>query len=128
MGSLEVERKTIGWAARDPSGVLSPYTYTLRFLENIYLIHSINTLYIYFMFLTFTFWYVLNELIEILAQKIYLSRLRVVGFAILIFTRSRMILELLVIPWFQGMFLIFVLALFLKNVHFADFSVCDRFC
>nr|ANG60951.1 cinnamyl alcohol dehydrogenase 1 [Tectona grandis] len=30
MGSLEVERTTIGWAARDPSGVLSPYTYSLR--------------------------------------------------------------------------------------------------
>ncbi|KAL3538840.1 hypothetical protein ACH5RR_002206 [Cinchona calisaya] len=30
MGSLEVERITTGWAARDPSGVLSPYTYTLR--------------------------------------------------------------------------------------------------
>jgi cinnamyl-alcohol dehydrogenase len=30
MGSLEAERKTTGWAARDPSGVLSPYTYTLR--------------------------------------------------------------------------------------------------
>lgn len=30
MGSLEAERKTTGWAARDPSGVLSPYEYTLR--------------------------------------------------------------------------------------------------
>jgi cinnamyl-alcohol dehydrogenase len=30
MGSLETERKTVGWAARDPSGVLSPYSYTLR--------------------------------------------------------------------------------------------------
>ncbi|CAH9110533.1 unnamed protein product [Cuscuta epithymum] len=30
MGSLEGERETEGWAARDPSGVLSPYTYTLR--------------------------------------------------------------------------------------------------
>ncbi|KAG5625210.1 hypothetical protein H5410_010428 [Solanum commersonii] len=30
MGSLEVEKTAIGWAARDPSGVLSPYTYTLR--------------------------------------------------------------------------------------------------
>ncbi|OMO63275.1 Alcohol dehydrogenase superfamily, zinc-type [Corchorus olitorius] len=30
MGSLETERTTTGWAARDPSGVLSPYTYTLR--------------------------------------------------------------------------------------------------
>ncbi|KAJ9705139.1 hypothetical protein PVL29_003270 [Vitis rotundifolia] len=30
MGSLETEKTTIGWAARDPSGVLSPYTYTLR--------------------------------------------------------------------------------------------------
>ncbi|KAM7482463.1 hypothetical protein LguiB_007046 [Lonicera macranthoides] len=30
MGSFEVERKTTGWAATDPSGVLSPYTYTLR--------------------------------------------------------------------------------------------------
>ncbi|KAL8097222.1 putative cinnamyl alcohol dehydrogenase 1 [Apium graveolens] len=30
MGSLEIERKTTGWAARDPSGVLSPYSYTLR--------------------------------------------------------------------------------------------------
>ncbi|KAL0384261.1 UNVERIFIED_CONTAM: Cinnamyl alcohol dehydrogenase 1 [Sesamum radiatum] len=25
-----MERKTVGWAARDPSGILSPYTYTLR--------------------------------------------------------------------------------------------------
>lgn len=32
MGSLEVEKTAIGWAARDPSGVLSPYTYTLRYL------------------------------------------------------------------------------------------------
>lgn len=30
MGGLETERTTTGWAARDPSGVLSPYTYTLR--------------------------------------------------------------------------------------------------
>ncbi|KAK4437925.1 Cinnamyl alcohol dehydrogenase 1 [Sesamum alatum] len=30
MGSLEMERKTVGWAARDSSGILSPYTYTLR--------------------------------------------------------------------------------------------------
>lgn len=30
MGSLETERTTVGWAARDPSGILSPYTYTLR--------------------------------------------------------------------------------------------------
>ncbi|XP_008236378.1 PREDICTED: probable cinnamyl alcohol dehydrogenase 1 [Prunus mume] len=30
MGSLEVERTTTGWAARDSSGILSPYTYTLR--------------------------------------------------------------------------------------------------
>ncbi|THG01048.1 hypothetical protein TEA_000213 [Camellia sinensis var. sinensis] len=29
MGSLEDERTTTGWAATDPSGVLSPYTYTL---------------------------------------------------------------------------------------------------
>ncbi|XP_010519292.1 PREDICTED: cinnamyl alcohol dehydrogenase 4 [Tarenaya hassleriana] len=31
MGSIEAgEKKTIGWAARDPSGILSPYNYTLR--------------------------------------------------------------------------------------------------
>ncbi|CAA0807489.1 Cinnamyl alcohol dehydrogenase 4 [Striga hermonthica] len=30
MGSLEMERKIVGWAARDSSGVLSPYTYSLR--------------------------------------------------------------------------------------------------
>ncbi|KAK6159261.1 hypothetical protein DH2020_006575 [Rehmannia glutinosa] len=30
MGSLEMGRKTVGWAARDSSGVLSPYTYSLR--------------------------------------------------------------------------------------------------
>ncbi|XP_022869315.1 cinnamyl alcohol dehydrogenase 1-like [Olea europaea var. sylvestris] len=30
MGSLDVERKTRGLAATDPSGILSPYTYTLR--------------------------------------------------------------------------------------------------
>ncbi|XP_057963537.1 probable cinnamyl alcohol dehydrogenase 1 [Malania oleifera] len=30
MGGLEAERTTTGWAARDPSGVLSPFTYTLR--------------------------------------------------------------------------------------------------
>ncbi|KDP45902.1 hypothetical protein JCGZ_15462 [Jatropha curcas] len=30
MGSIETERATVGWAARDPSGILSPYTYTLR--------------------------------------------------------------------------------------------------
>ncbi|PIN07992.1 Alcohol dehydrogenase, class V [Handroanthus impetiginosus] len=30
MGSLEKERQTVGWAARDPSGILSPYTYALR--------------------------------------------------------------------------------------------------
>ncbi|KAM0072962.1 putative cinnamyl-alcohol dehydrogenase [Helianthus debilis subsp. tardiflorus] len=30
MGSLKEEMKTTGWAARDPSGVLSPYTFTLR--------------------------------------------------------------------------------------------------
>ncbi|KAL3814271.1 hypothetical protein ACJIZ3_015539 [Penstemon smallii] len=31
MGSLELaERKTTGWAAKDPSGILSPYTYNLR--------------------------------------------------------------------------------------------------
>ncbi|XP_042475293.1 probable cinnamyl alcohol dehydrogenase 1 [Macadamia integrifolia] len=30
MGTLEKGRTTTGWAARDPSGILSPYTYTLR--------------------------------------------------------------------------------------------------
>lgn len=30
MGSHDTERTTIGWAAKDPSGILSPYTYTLR--------------------------------------------------------------------------------------------------
>ncbi|KAE9589372.1 hypothetical protein Lal_00000080 [Lupinus albus] len=30
MGSLEAERTTVGWAARDPSGILSPYTFNLR--------------------------------------------------------------------------------------------------
>ncbi|KAK0580521.1 hypothetical protein LWI29_002929 [Acer saccharum] len=30
MGSSEAPRTTTGWAAKDPSGVLSPYTYTLR--------------------------------------------------------------------------------------------------
>ncbi|KAI7745759.1 hypothetical protein M8C21_027705 [Ambrosia artemisiifolia] len=30
MGSLKEDTKTTGWAARDPSGLLSPYTYTLR--------------------------------------------------------------------------------------------------
>nr|WVG89632.1 cinnamoyl alcohol dehydrogenase [Zanthoxylum armatum] len=30
MGSLDTERTVTGWAARDPSGILSPYTYTLR--------------------------------------------------------------------------------------------------
>ncbi|CAL0316368.1 unnamed protein product [Lupinus luteus] len=31
MGSFEAEiRSTVGWAARDPSGILSPYTFTLR--------------------------------------------------------------------------------------------------
>ncbi|KAF6161994.1 hypothetical protein GIB67_021915 [Kingdonia uniflora] len=30
MGSLKMERTTTGWAARDSTGILSPYTYTLR--------------------------------------------------------------------------------------------------
>ncbi|XP_073001245.1 cinnamyl alcohol dehydrogenase 2-like [Typha latifolia] len=30
MGSLASERTVTGWAAKDPSGILSPYTYTLR--------------------------------------------------------------------------------------------------
>ncbi|XP_050106114.1 probable cinnamyl alcohol dehydrogenase [Malus sylvestris] len=30
MGNLEVERTTTAWAARDASGILSPYTCTLR--------------------------------------------------------------------------------------------------
>nr|ATY69429.1 Cinnamyl Alcohol Dehydrogenase 7 [Asarum sieboldii] len=30
MGSLENERSVTGWAAKDPSGILSPYTYKLR--------------------------------------------------------------------------------------------------
>ncbi|XP_030544023.1 probable cinnamyl alcohol dehydrogenase [Rhodamnia argentea] len=30
MGSVDAERKTTGWAARDPSGTLAPYTYDLR--------------------------------------------------------------------------------------------------
>nr|GEW33733.1 cinnamyl alcohol dehydrogenase 1 [Tanacetum cinerariifolium] len=30
MGSMKEEKKTTGWAARDPSGHLSPYTFTLR--------------------------------------------------------------------------------------------------
>ncbi|CAI9769145.1 unnamed protein product [Fraxinus pennsylvanica] len=30
MGSVDVERTTTGWAAKDPSGILSPYTYSLR--------------------------------------------------------------------------------------------------
>jgi cinnamyl-alcohol dehydrogenase len=31
MGSLASERKVVGWAARDATGHLSPYTYTLRY-------------------------------------------------------------------------------------------------
>jgi hypothetical protein len=31
MGSIEAaERTTVGLAAKDPSGILTPYTYTLR--------------------------------------------------------------------------------------------------
>ncbi|XP_028787976.1 probable cinnamyl alcohol dehydrogenase [Neltuma alba] len=30
MGSVEGERTTVGWAARDPSGILAPYTFNLR--------------------------------------------------------------------------------------------------
>ncbi|XP_065870420.1 probable cinnamyl alcohol dehydrogenase [Euphorbia lathyris] len=30
MGSLENEKTIIGWAATDPSGILSPYTYSIR--------------------------------------------------------------------------------------------------
>nr|ACH90066.1 cinnamyl alcohol dehydrogenase [Leucaena leucocephala] len=30
MGSIEGEGTTVGWAARDPSGILSPYTFNLR--------------------------------------------------------------------------------------------------
>ncbi|PKI58652.1 hypothetical protein CRG98_020978, partial [Punica granatum] len=30
MGSIESERTTIGWAARDPSGILSPFPFNLR--------------------------------------------------------------------------------------------------
>ncbi|KAF5751174.1 carbamoyl-phosphate synthetase 2 aspartate transcarbamylase and dihydroorotase [Tripterygium wilfordii] len=30
MGSLDTERTVVGWAATDPSGILAPYTYTLR--------------------------------------------------------------------------------------------------
>nr|ABX75855.1 cinnamyl alcohol dehydrogenase [Acacia auriculiformis x Acacia mangium] len=30
MGSIEGERTTVGWAARDPTGILSPYTFNLR--------------------------------------------------------------------------------------------------
>nr|XP_043627446.1 probable cinnamyl alcohol dehydrogenase 1 [Erigeron canadensis] len=33
MGSFKEERKTTGWAARDTSGLLSPYTFTLRKTE-----------------------------------------------------------------------------------------------
>jgi cinnamyl-alcohol dehydrogenase len=34
MGSLEVaERTTIGLAAKDPSGILTPYKYTLRYVR-----------------------------------------------------------------------------------------------
>ncbi|KAL5855471.1 hypothetical protein ACOSQ3_005320 [Xanthoceras sorbifolium] len=35
MDSSGAPRTTTGWAARDPSGVLSPYTYTLRFVVKI---------------------------------------------------------------------------------------------
>jgi hypothetical protein len=31
MGSLASERKVVGWAARDATGHLSPYSYTLRY-------------------------------------------------------------------------------------------------
>ncbi|XP_010530732.1 PREDICTED: cinnamyl alcohol dehydrogenase 5-like [Tarenaya hassleriana] len=39
MGRVEGERKTTGWAARDPSGFLSPYSYTLREMgpEDVYI-------------------------------------------------------------------------------------------
>ena len=30
MGGIEAERTVTGWAAKDPSGILSPYSYTLR--------------------------------------------------------------------------------------------------
>jgi hypothetical protein len=31
MGSLASERTVVGWAARDATGHLSPYTYTVRY-------------------------------------------------------------------------------------------------
>ncbi|EPS66624.1 cinnamyl alcohol dehydrogenase 1, partial [Genlisea aurea] len=39
MGNVETERKAVGWAARDTSGILSPFSYTLRSTgpEDVYL-------------------------------------------------------------------------------------------
>lgn len=31
MGSQESEKVITGWAARDPSGILSPYSYSIRY-------------------------------------------------------------------------------------------------
>lgn len=31
---MEGKRVAVGWAARDPRGVLSPYTFTLRSSQN----------------------------------------------------------------------------------------------
>ena len=32
MGSIEAQRTITGWAATDPTGILAPYTYSLRYL------------------------------------------------------------------------------------------------
>lgn len=40
MGSEGGEKKALGWAARDPSGVLAPYSYTLRFFSSLILFYK----------------------------------------------------------------------------------------
>lgn len=120
MGSLDVERKTRGLAATDPSGILSPYTYTLRSASNSNLTnYSLCDLF-FSPLMTDLIWLFCigtGSLTGVQALKMYLSKWFAVGFAILIFIKSKIILACPIIPWFQGTYLLSLFVCYILHLY-----------
>lgn len=99
MGTIETDRTVTGFAAKDPSGILSPYTYTLRSSSSSSIPlslfqSSLNQSSYFSPFLPF--------LAETPAPKMFSSKSFAVESATLIFTKSRMNLACPITPWFLG--------------------------
>lgn len=110
MGGLEVEKTTIGWAARDPSGLLSPYTYTLRYVTLVLSIivvfaspqlHSYNNYSTNFK-MSYEPCFFFKSCPETQDLKMWKSKFCIVGSATLIFTKLKMILACPTTLWFLG--------------------------